>query len=229
MRNWTKSAQWSIGGIGLIPLADLALILETICDETLNTKNQTCDRPNGPSPDEGMKPFLWYHTNCVCKGHQIWHEKRTKKIKPMHTEPGWSLLPAFDPFCPVLFAHMNYGCGEVSWGKSYQQHRRFTACIKIHPPTPTHPMTISQWFGFTLAMCVFILMFPKCKYHKEMEKTYIGTTMYPLGLGISSISASDSLIDDLIRRIERKAIFYDSLWSFLPRDSCCPPFPQHIH
>ena len=56
---------------------------------------------------------------------------------------------------------------------------------KTHtPPTPTHARTISQWFGFTLAMCVFILMFPKCKYHKEMEKTYIGTTMYPLGLGI---------------------------------------------
>ena len=38
-------------------------------------------------------------------------------------------LPAFNPFCPVLFAH-------------------------IRQKTAPYPMTCWQWFGFVLAMCI---------------------------------------------------------------------------
>ena len=35
-----------------------------------------------------------------------------------------------DPFCPVLFVHMNYCFAEASWRKCYVQQREFTACVK---------------------------------------------------------------------------------------------------
>ena len=61
-------------------------------------------------------------------------------------------------------------------------------------------MTGWQWFGFVLATCVLILIFfPKCKYHKEMQKkTYIGMKMHTMGLpGSFSNAVLDWQTDDL--------------------------------
>ena len=36
----------------------------------------------------------------------------------------WYFLPAFDPFCQILFAHINYWCREFTRRKCYQQQKR---------------------------------------------------------------------------------------------------------
>ena len=56
-------------------------------------------------------------------------------------------LPAFNPYCPVLFAH-------------------------IRQKTTPYPITCWQWFGFVLAMCILAESWfkEKRKCHKEIEK-----------------------------------------------------------
>ena len=80
---------------------------------------------NGNPPVTG-----WFRSQKASHDGTSNMSREKGKRVPRRARPGWPLLLTPDPFCLVLFAHINW-CVEVSWRKCYQHQRGLPACVAI--------------------------------------------------------------------------------------------------